>query len=114
MNHDAGQRPAVRKIKKRQSVGGEKIRRRSLIVSPGLGDAIAHVVGAAGALRALAAGAKNIGGAAGARTDGGVDFAFTNGLADADEHALAPRPPCRCDLLADANIEVGPGPVKLS
>src|SRR5262249_2304528 len=56
------------------------------------GDALAHVAGAAAALRRLAAGPEDVGWTAGARSDGGVDFPFTNRLANTDEHALAPGP----------------------
>jgi hypothetical protein len=52
-------------------------------------DALAHVAGAAAALRALAAGAEHIDRTTGAGTYGGVDFTFANGPADTDEHALA-------------------------
>jgi len=52
-------------------------------------DALAHVAGAAAALGALAAGTKDIDWTACACAHGGVDFAFPNGPADADVHALA-------------------------
>ena len=107
-----GARAESRVTREARQVSSEEIRRRGLLVGPGLRDALAHVAGAAAALGALAAGAEDIGGAAGAGPDGGVDFAFTDGPADADEHALAPRFLCRCDLLAGAKIEAGAGPVK--
>ena len=77
----------------------------------GLGDALAHVAGAGAALGALAAGAEDVGGTAGACPDGGVDFAFPNGLADADEHGLAPVS-LQMRLTRRRKDRAGAGPVK--
>ncbi len=83
------------------SVGGEQGLRRRLFGNRGLVDPLAHVRGAAAALWAMAAGAKNVHWAPRSGTDGGIDIAISNGTADADIHSGGVfLSMCSCDLLA--------------
>jgi hypothetical protein len=71
------------------SVGGQNGLLDGLLGGDGAGDPFAHVAGASATLRALAAGAEDVDGAAGAGANGGIDFTIPNGPADADIHAVA-------------------------
>ena len=84
---------------------------KGVFVRNRMGDALAHVAGAAAALGTFATGPENVGWPTGARLNGGFDFTIPNGSADADIHACD-RYLCRCDLLADAKIGTRHGPVK--
>lgn len=67
-------------------VGGQQVGGGRLLTGDRLVDPLAHVDGAAAALGGLAAGSENIGRTAGASPDGGVDFTFPDGPANANIH----------------------------
>ena len=64
-------------------------------------DPLAQLGGTAAALGAFATGPEYVDGATGAGPDGGVNFSFPDGPADAKIHVPLTLPLCSCDLLAD-------------
>ena len=96
-------------------VGGEQRLRGSLFAGDGLVDPLAHLGGAAAALGALAASPENVDRTTGAGPDGGVDFSFPDGPADAKIHVPLTLPLCSCDLLAEevkTRSQYSQGPVQ--
>ena len=82
-------------------VGGHQAGCGGLLAGDRLVDPLAHVDGAAAALRILTAGPEDIGRTARTRPDGGIDFTVPDGPANANVHKPLTFPLCSCDLLAD-------------
>jgi hypothetical protein len=85
----------------RTLVSGHQAGRGGLFASDRLVDPLAHIDRATATLGALAASAKDIDWTTGAGSDGGVDFTFPDGPANANVHKPLTFPLCSCDLLAD-------------